>query len=221
VGRRCRRESGAALIAVLLAMALLAALGGGLLQVTATEARIAAHHRQGLEALYGAEALAERIRAELSSVPDVDTVLAGLSRSSAVDGPPGGVRIVHGALLDLSAATSMEQCGRRDGCSDAAVRAVTTERPWGANNPRWRLYAHAWLRQVVERPDAPPIYLVGWIGDDPFETDGDPLRDGMGAGRHRLAIRVRAYGPVGTRREIEVVIGDIPRRPRPLRWQER
>lgn len=210
-----------ALVAVLLTLVLLAALGGGLLQVAATESRVVLHHRQDVEALYAAEALVELIRAELASVSDVDALLAGTARAAVVDGLPAGVRLVHGAVLDLSAATNVEQCGRPTACSDAAIRAVTAERPRGADNPRWRLYAHGWLRQVVADGEAPPIYLLAWVGDDPFETDGDALRDGNGPGRGHVALRIRAHGPQGARREINVVMADVPRNPRVVRWEER
>jgi hypothetical protein len=215
------REQGVALIAVLLTMTLLAALGGGLLQVMTTEAWIAVHHRHGLEALYAAEALVERVVAELSAAPDVDAVLAGAVRSAVVDDPAGGVRVVDGAPLDLSVLTNLERCGRSAACSHASMDVVTAERPWGVNNPRWRLYAHAWMQQLVDTADAPPVYLIAWLGDDPFENDGDPLRDGAGRGHHRLAVRVRAYGRQGARREIEVVVADVPDRPRVVRWVER
>ncbi len=210
-----------ALVAVLLTLVLLAALGGGLLQVATTESRIVLHHRQDIEALYAAEALVELIRAELASVSDVDALLAGTARATVIDGPPAGVRVVHGAVFDLSAATNVEQCGRPTACSDAAIRAVTAERPRGADNPRWRLYAHGWLRQVVADSEAPPIYLLAWVGDDPFETDGDALRDGSGRGRGRVAIRIRAHGRQGARREVDGVVAGVPRNPRVVRWEER
>lgn len=214
-------ENGAALIAVLLAMALLAALGGGLLQVMATESSIVLHHRYGLEALYAAEALVERVRGELTTAPDVNALLEGPVRSSLVDGSSGGVRAIDGATIDLSELTNVERCGRVTTCSDAAIRTVTGERPRGADNPRWRLFAHEWLQQVVGSADVPPVYLIAWIGDDPFEADGDPLRDGAGPGQGMVALRVRAYGRKGARREIDVVIAGLPDHARVVRWIER
>jgi hypothetical protein len=65
------------------------------------------------------------------------------------------------------------------------------------------------------------VYLVAWVGDDPYEDDGDPLRDGVGRGHGRLAFRVRAYGGHGARRDIDVVVAGIPGSPRVIRWMER
>ncbi len=60
---------------------------------------------------------------------------------------------------------------------DAQMDAVTADRPWGMNNPRWQTFGSGWLRDIAPLADAPHVYVVVWIGDDPLETDGDPLRD--------------------------------------------
>src|SRR5687767_1518154 len=70
-------EEGIALPTVLMAMTLLMALSGGLLMVVMTEARIAAHYRDGLEAFHAADALVEQIRSELRQVSGVSAVLTG------------------------------------------------------------------------------------------------------------------------------------------------
>lgn len=216
-----RREQGAALLTVLLATTLLLALGGALVQVMTAEAQIAVHHRAGVEAFEAAEALIEWLRAELVDAASVDALLVGPGRSVLDDGIAGPVRIVHGETLDLAALTSVEQCGRAAGCTDAAIRTATADRPWGPNNPRWRLYANGWMHQLTGDDSAAPVYLVAWIGDDPFEQDGDPLRDGDEAGRGRLAVRVRAYGTRGALRELDVVMAGVPGRPHVVRWSER
>jgi Tfp pilus assembly protein PilX len=218
---RLHPEQGSALIAVLLAMTVVLALGGGLLLVTAGEATIAAHYRDGLDALHAADALVERLRAELREAKDVGALLAGPSMSSLTDGPSEGERSIHGETINLTQLTNVELCGRVASCSPAAIRAVTAERPRGPDNPFWRLYAHGWMNQAIGAADGPAIYLIAWLGDDPAETDGDPRRDGSGAGRGRVALRVRAYGPHGARREIDAVVADVPQRPRLISWAER
>jgi hypothetical protein len=206
---------------VLLAMMLLMALGGGLLMVVTTEIRVAAHYRDGVEAFHAADALVERIRAELRQVSDVTAVLTGAFTSTLVDGLHGGDRMIGGVTINLTDITHLELCDRVGPCSNAAIAAVTAERPWGANNPRWRLYAHGWLDAATGAAAGRPVYLVAWVGDDPDEDDGDPMRDGDGAGKGCLALRVRAYGGHGSRRDIDVVIAGIPARPRIVRWAER
>ena len=214
-----RGEEGVALAIVLMAMTLLMALGGAVLTVAVTEVRIAAHHRDGLEALHAAEALIERLRSELRQAPDAQAVLAGEFSSSLRDGPSAG-RQTGGVAINLIELTNIEQCNTAAPCSRASLSQVTAERPWGADNPAWRLYAHTSMSGVTG-DERQRVYLVAWVGDDPYEDDGDPLRDGTGAGRGRLALRVRAYGGHGARRDIDVVVADVPRNPRLIRWMER
>ncbi len=216
---RCAAEHGVALLAVLLAMTLLLALAGGVMHVTVTESRIAAHHRDGMQMLYATEAIVERIRADLRGAGDIDGLLTGPAVSPFVDGASSGARAVHGVTIDLTELTNAELCGRATTCSDAAMHAVTSQRPWGANNPHWRLFAHGWLHDAFALSAAAPIYGVAWIGDDPAEADGNPLRDSPGQGR--IALRVRAYGPQGAQRDVDAILAGIPMRPRVLTWVER
>jgi hypothetical protein len=218
MSRRHATDRGVALIAVLLAMTLLLALAGGVMQVSVTEARIAAHHRDAVHVLYAAEAVVERIRADVRGTTDVDLLLTGPAVAAFADGPSGGARTIHGAAIDLTELTNVELCGRATTCGEAAISAVTAARPWGANNPRWRLYAHAWMDDVLGST-GPPLYAVAWIGDDPDETDGNPLRDTPGQGR--IALRVRVYGPHGAQREVDVILAGVPDRPQVVGWVER
>ena len=217
---RAAAHDGIALPIVLLAMMLLLALGGGLLTVVTTEARIAAQYRDGLEAFHSADALVELIRAELRQAGDLTAVLTGAFTSTIVDGPHGD-RTIGGVTINLTDITNVELCNRAGPCSGAAIAAVTAERPWGANNPHWRLYAHGWLDTVTGAAADHRVYLVAWVGDDPDENDGDPLRDGDRAGRGRLAVRVRVYGGSGSRRDVDVIVAGIPARPVIVRCAER
>src|SRR5262245_34641964 len=65
-------------------MVVLFTLGGALVVLTATETRIAATFRDGLEAVYAAEAGMARAVVELRSA-DGDAVRAGTSKSSITD----------------------------------------------------------------------------------------------------------------------------------------
>jgi hypothetical protein len=218
-------DHGAALLIVLMCTTLLLALGGGLAMLTATEARIAAHFGAGMHVLYGAEAAVERVLPDLLAAPDWDAVLDGTARSSFVDGPPAGTRTTPGGVvLDLAAATHLERCARAETCTDAEMDAVSESRPSGANNARWQLYGWGPLRDLLPAGRSPSsVYVIVWVGDDPFETDDDPLRDGgsaTGAGRGVLLVRARAYGTSGARRGVEAVVAKGSGRLRVVSWRE-
>ena len=206
-------ERGIALIVSLMAVLLLSGLGLALVLTTSTEAMVAANFRNGQEALYAADAALERVLSDLLAVPDWNPILAGWGTSAFVDGPSGGPRLLpDGTRIDLTEATNLLNCGRLSNCSVAEMNAVTEERPWGADNPRWRLYAHGPMRDVL--PAAPidsPFYVMVWTADDPAENDSDPTRDGSTAanpGTGVLALRAEAFGPAGSRRAIEATVAN-------------
>jgi hypothetical protein len=54
-----------------------------------------------------------------------------------------------------------------------------------------------------------PIYVAVMVGDDPSETDGNPLmdgNDGANPGSGVLSLRAEAFGPHGTHRVIEATV---------------
>src|SRR5450756_1248554 len=145
-----RREDGIALLFAIMAMLLMMALGVALVLTTSTETIIAANFRNSAEGLYAADAALERAIADLLAVSDWNPLLGGLVRSAFVDGAPDGSRtLVDNSLLDLGQTTSLANCQKTTPCSDAAMDAVTPERPWGANNPRWQLYAYGPLGGIT------------------------------------------------------------------------
>lgn len=208
-----RNERGMALIVALMSMLLLTGLGAALVMTTMTETLITTNYRDNSEALYAADAGVERVMQELLTTSDSDwnRRIRGEIRSSFVDGPPSGTRTLPaGGTLDLTGATNMLNCGKTSTCSVAEMNAATADRPYGANNPRWQLYAHAPMSNIIEtRTVNSPMYVGIWIADDPAETDGDPTTDGSTAdnpGSGILLMRAEAFGPQGTRSTIEVTV---------------
>ena len=208
---RRRSERGVALVIALMGVLLLSALGLGLVLTTSTELLVVGNYRTSQEALYGAEAALERALPDLLTVPDWNTILAGTDRSAFIDGPPDGTRVLpDGSIIDLTKVTNVANCGKTVSCSAAELDAVTDERPWGTNNPRWTLYAYSPLRELLPTDTMnSPFYVITWVGDDPSENDGDPTTDGSlqtNPGMGVIALRSEAFGPGGTHKVIEATV---------------
>src|SRR5258705_1901159 len=80
-----------ALITALMALLMMLALGAGVAVPTMTDVTIAANHRDGIEALYAAEAGIELALNRLRAADDWRTVLNGRD----------GVTLIDGGLADL------------------------------------------------------------------------------------------------------------------------
>ena len=203
-----RDEQGSALILVLLCATLFLALGGALVVVAGTELTISATFRESAAALAGAEAAIARVTADLAGAPDMNAVLAGTAASTFLDGSAAGPRRVpDGTTLDLAVLTNIERCDDIS-CTAAQLDAVTVSRPWGVNNARWQRYASGWLIDLTPRRDAPHVYVIVWVGDDPLETDGDPLTDDPdpdAPGHDAVLIRAVGYAAYSVQRKLEVV----------------
>jgi hypothetical protein len=219
-----RSERGVALIIAMMTMLLMSALGLALVMTATTETAIAGNFRNSSEALYAADAALERAIGDVLTVSDWNRLLDGSNQSSFVDGGPGGTRTLpDGSTIDLAQAINLANCQRITSCSDADMNETKRERPWGANNPRWRLYAYANLNDVL--PDASsidsPYYVVVMVADDSSESDANPLLDGAmpcGAGERPgpppacnpgtgvIAMRAEAFGPRGAHKVLEVTL---------------
>lgn len=204
-------EQGTALFIALMSTMVLSALGFGLVLVTMTEVLIVGNFRHAQEGLYAADAALERILADLVSIPDWDPILRGDVKSAFVDGATSGVRALRdGSTLDLDEATNGANCGKPTTCSLGDMNATTEDRPWGANNPQWKLFAHSPVNALLsDGMIRSPMYVVVWVGDDPAESDDDPSRDGTtedNPGRGVLVVRAAAYGPNGTRKVVETTV---------------
>lgn len=203
-----RDERGSALVLVLLCATLFLALGGALVTLASTDATISATFRESAAALAGAEAALARVTADLATAADWNAALTGSAISGFQDGTAAGSRrLPDGTLLDLVTATDIERCGNAS-CTNAQLDAVTAERPWGVNNPRWQRYASGFLRAIApSSADAPHVYVIVWVGDDPLETDADPLTDDpnpAAPGHDTVLLRATAYAAYSVRRRLEV-----------------
>jgi hypothetical protein len=198
-GPRARRpgdERGAAVVIALLLTILLALLGAGLLTLANTESLIAASYRHGQEAAYGAEAALERALADLSVMADWNGVLAAppANLMSTFDDGRVSVRLPDGRVVSLGTLTAERQ---RD--SDA----LTGPAVYRADSPRWRLFAHAPMQDLVPAPaSGSPLYLIVWVGDDGADGDGDPAVDANG----RIQVHAEAIGASGARRAVGALI---------------
>ena len=209
--RHLRREDGVALIIAMMAMLLMTALGVALILTTSSETMIASNYRNTYEGFYAADAALERAMDDLRTVPDWNTLLSGAARSQFIDGSPNGPRMLSGGTtLDLGQAINMANCQKVATCSNSNMDAVTAERPWGSNNPRWQLLAYGNLADMLPTDTInSQYYVIVLVGDDPSENDGDPLRDGVSQsnpGTGVLALRAEAFGPRGSHKVIELTV---------------
>jgi type IV pilus assembly PilX-like protein len=203
-------DKGLALLVALMAMLLFSALGLALVLNTATEGLIAGNFRAAQEALYAADAGLELAVDELQTVPDWNVILRGERQSTFADGSPGGSRMLSdGTTIDLTQATNMLNCGHAAACSVAEMNSSTAERPWGANNPQWSLYAYAPLSTIVPGTINSSMYVAVWVADDQSENDDDPTTDGASQanpGSGVLVVRAEAFGPRATHKMVEATV---------------
>jgi len=207
---RVRDQQGAALVTALMALLLLSALGLALVLTTTTETAISNNFRGAEEALYAADAAIERTMQDVLTVPDWNNMLNGSVKSAFTDGPPDPRTMADGRVLDLTEATNMANCGKTTGCSIAEMEAVTEDRPWGKNNPRWQLYAHGLANDLVPTGTLNSnMYVVVWVGDDPSDNDDNPLVDGnaqTNPGTGVITLHAEAFGPGGAHKVVEVTL---------------
>lgn len=206
-----RSERGVALILVVLVTTFLSALGLGVALAVFLDRLAAGNLRGSIALLYAADSgieLAARDLARQGLAPS----LSGAMPGSLADGLPWGVRAIPGGgAIDLTVITNTLNCGKATACTSAQMNATSTERPWGANNPRWRLFLYGPLSDVLQALRPVPGYLAVWIADDNREEDGDPLADAEPGHRGHAILRVRAeaWGPMGSRRAIEAELARV------------
>lgn len=139
-------ERGSALVLALMAMTLLATLGGALVMQTSTETAIAASFRDGLAAFYAAEGALEAGMASVAGAPDWQALVSSLPvspdpawRALAVPPPTAGmtvdvrVRLASTpGLLELSASAATPRGARR------TVQATISRAGEGIRRLFWR-----------------------------------------------------------------------------------
>jgi hypothetical protein len=211
--RRLADRRGVALVIVLCGMLLLSVMALAVVLLSIMQTLSAGNEQRAGAALYAAEAALERALPDLLRAPDWDAVLDGRVSSGFVDGSPGGPRrLPDGSLVRLEELVASANCGAgATACTDAQMNAVTAERPWGPDNPRWRLFAYGPLRSLLTGGDLlpPEEYVVVLVADDPAEADGDPLHDGRpgtSPGAGVLQLRALAFGPQAAHRALEIVV---------------
>ena len=199
-------ERGSAVVLALTATAVVLALASALTLIAVSESAVSASFVRGSQAAYLAEAAVARATAELDAVTDWSAVLRGVASSSVRDGAGEGVHEADGVVVDLTAQTT-------------ALNRIGASRPFGANNPTWRLYLWGPAEWVAGAGVVG--YLAVWVADDPDEQDGDPHSDGgEEPGRGVLLLTAHAFGPGGVRRMVEVaVVRRPPLQTRVLVWR--
>jgi hypothetical protein len=209
-GRNAGDERGIALLLAMAVVVMISALSSALTLWTMTEVQIARGFGLGVEGRYAAGAAAERALIDLAASADWNAVLDGSLRSAFTDGAPAGARrLSDGTTIDLDAVRNLANCGHARACSESELVAISSERPWGANNPRWQLFAYGLLGNAIAPSSLSPFYVVVLAADDPTESDGNPWRDAVdpidpGAGI--IQIRGEAFGPRGSHRAVTLTV---------------
>jgi len=161
---------------------------------TSTESMLAGDFVRTEEARYAAEAALERAMADVALAGDW-TALVASTLSTFSDGPPNGTRVLaDGRALDLASVVAQANCAKA-ACSAADVAAnANGQRPWGVNNPVWRLFAYGPFASLM--PDASirsGVYLVVMVAGDPSATGA-------------VALRAEAFGPRGVHQVVSAIV---------------
>lgn len=218
--REMSGEHGAALVAALMCMTMMMALGAALALTAATESKVARNFRVSSEATYAADAILERALDDIAAIRDWNTLLNGTARSAFVEGAAQGARtLADGTAIDLGQVINIANCQKPTLCSDDDMNRVTDARPWGLDNPRWTAFAWGALNDLTATKSVnSPFYVMLMVGDDPSECDNNPMVDGglpiapcggtdaFNPGTGVLSLRAEAFGPFGTHKVVEATI---------------
>jgi hypothetical protein len=187
------------MLVAMMALLLMAAIGGVLIMTSTSETIIAAHFRDSVEAQYAAGTMIERGMDDLGGIANWTVVISGTVKSSWVDGAASGSRtLADSSTIDLTRIVNLANCQKPTTCTTAEMNAVTADRPWGASNPRWVLFAYGAMRNLLLAPSRidSPYYVVLLAGDAVTP-----------AGWDAIALRAEAFGPRNSHAVVEAVAG--------------
>lgn len=192
-----RRQQGMALLLAVVLLLVFGTVVAMLLPLAVTERGLSVAAREAAECRAAAAAAVAHATADLQATPDWTGVLAGAASGGLATGPR---RLVLGdRRLDLDAR--------------ASTFPLVDPGNWGANTPRWVLYAWGPAANLAPGVLASPVFVAVWVADDERDGDGDPERDSNGTVR----LRGEAFGPVhGNRAVIATIVRERPS-PGPLR----
>ena len=205
---------GVALVATLVVLLVLSAMGLGLVLTTSLEPAAAANYECALRARYGAETGAALAAHDLAVAADWDAALAGGWQSPHLETPPGEFPAPDGTRLNVAALTNLANCGHEAACGGSEMDAFISDRPWGPNNPRWQPVGMLrYDRLEAAPPGIPGVVVLVWVGDDPADLDGNPFRDTPAAadgsrapGACVVAVRAEAFSARASHRTVTLTV---------------
>jgi hypothetical protein len=175
-----------------------------------------------MEGAYVADAGIERVMDDVLTIPDWNTVLAspdgvtaGVTSGFHDSSPSSAITLPDGRTINLARATNMINCAKTTTCSDSDMDTSTIDRPWGKNNPRFRLYAWGPVDDLIPTSTLnSPYYVAVRIADDAADNDDNPSKDGdvpangaaTNPGVGVLTLRAESFGPGGAHHVIEATI---------------
>ena len=209
-------ETGSALLIVLTLTFLFSAIMIGTTTVVTIETTVTSRYKDGIEALFVADAGLAVVLAELRGLPDWTPVLGGGLSSGASQGMFTGSASVAGGTVFLC-------CGARSVFARLANELASSAVP-ARRTLAWHPYLWSSWNALVGQPGAGQFFLIALIQDDEEDGDRDDRTDLNGV----VVVRSEAVRPDGLRRSVEALVareaGDpehgIPASVRVLRWGE-
>ena len=209
-------ETGSALLIVLTLTFLFSAITIGAATVVTIETTVSGRYKDGIEALYIADAGLSVVLGELRGLPDWTPILGGALSSRASQGMFTGSASVAGGTVFLC-------CGGRSVFARLANESASSAVP-ARRTLAWHPYLWSSWNALAGDPAAGQVFLVVLIQDDEQDGDRDQGTDLNGA----VVVRSEAVRPDGLRRSVEALAarepGDpghgIPASVRVLRWGE-
>jgi PilX N-terminal len=210
------KEGGSALLIVLILTFLFSALTIGATTVVGVETSITSRYKDGIEALYIADAGLAIVLGELRTLPDWSPILGGALYSSASQGSfPGSVVVAGGTVfLCCGGRSAFERLVRESASSPVPARRTL----------EWHPYLWSSWNAMADRPGVGRFFVLCLLQDDEEDGDADEATDLNGV----AVVRSEAIRPDGLRRAVEALVvrepGDpdhgIPAAVRVLRWRE-